>query len=216
MPIYKKLPRSKPRKPDEFVSFFDRLYHKAYARGPAVLTTLGVFLFVILGVLFWKNFHEKRSNHLAENILAASKKGPEQEMSFLREIKKTNLYAPLGLWSSLEIANLAMQKNDCDTVLKELDPYVGKGEDKVLRSLIYLRVGACLQDKKDFKRAEEVYVEGASDSRNFLRDWSLFYLATVKKNLGDTAGAQKILGEILEKDSTASPAVKEEARGAIW
>src|SRR5262245_41674082 len=209
MPIYKKLPRSKPKKPDEFISFFDGLYHKAYERGPFVLAVLAVVAIVGLGILFWRSYHEHRAEKTSEKYYQATLKGKEEQEEVLRDIKKANLYAPLGVWASLELADQASGEGACDQVLSELKPYVGHGDNGPLRSVIYLKTGGCLEDKKDWKAAEGLYQEGRSDSKNLLKDWCSLRLARVKRNLGDAEGAKKILEELLAKGSDASPPVQE-------
>jgi FimV-like protein len=215
MPIYKKLPRSKPKKPDEFISFFDRLYHKAYERGPFVIAVLAVVAIVGLGILFWRTYHEHRAEKISEKYYQATLKGKEEREEILRDIKKSNLYAPLGIWASLELADQASGEGACDQILSELKPYVGHGESAPLRSVIYLKVGGCLEDKKDWKGAENLYEQGRFDSKNLLKDWCSLHLARVKRDLGDSEGAKKILEEILAKDSEASAPVKDEARTAL-
>ena len=215
MPIYKKLPRSKPKKPDEFISFFDHLYHEAYKRGPAVLAILAVLALVGIGILFWRGYHERKATQISESIFEVSKKPKEEQEKTLQEIKKSNLYAPLGVWASLELANRAQGEGACETIVKELESYVGHGPIDSLRSLVYLKVGGCYEDRKDFKKAEEVYEKGFSDSKNYLRDWSYLRLASAKKARGDSEASQKILQEILNKDFPASSPVKDEARVEI-
>jgi predicted negative regulator of RcsB-dependent stress response len=215
MPIYKKLPRSKPKKPDEFISFFDHLYHETYKRGPAVLAVISVLLLVGIGVLFWRSFHERRASQISESVFDVSKKGKEEQEKTLHEIKKANLYAPLGTWASLELANRADGEGACQTILKELEPYIGHGPIDSMRGLIFQKVGACYEQEKNFKAAEELYEKAASDSKNPLRDWSSFRLAMVKKEEGDLSGAEKLLKEMVEVDSKAGLPVKEEARIAL-
>jgi len=215
MPVYKKLPRSKPKKPDEFISFFDHLYHEAYKRGPAVLAVVSVLALVVIGVLFWKSFHLRKATQISETVFDVSKKGKEEQEKTLHDIKKSNLYAPLGLWASLEIANRSEGENACQTVIKELEPYVGHGSIDSMRGLVYQKVGACYEDGKNYKEAESLYEKASSDSKNPLRDWSDLRLAVVKKELGDRAGAEKILKEIVGVDSKAGLPVKEEARVAL-
>lgn len=213
MPVYKKLPRSKPKKPDEFVSFFDRLYHKAYANGPKVLAVIAIVALVGLGTLFWHEYHSNQAQKMSNQLYQVSTQGTKEDQEkFFKEIKKANLYAPLGIWASLEIAHQAKRDANCDKVLEELDRYVGHGENNTLRSLIYLEVGACLESKENFKKAEEVYREGAADSKNFVKDWCTLRLAAVEEKLGKKEEAKKHLEALLQKDSEASPAVKEQAR----
>jgi tetratricopeptide (TPR) repeat protein len=215
MPIYKKLPRSKPKKPDEFISFFDHLYHEAYNRGPAVLAVVSVLALVIIGVLFWKSFHLRRTTQISESVFDVSKKGKEEQEKTLHDIKKANLYAPLGLWASLQIANRAEGEDSCKTVLKELEPYVGHGPNDPMRGLVFQKLGSCYENGKNYKEAESLYEKAASDSKNPLKDWSYLRLAMVKKELGNGTGAEKILKEIVAADSKAGLPVKEEARVAL-
>lgn len=213
MPVYKRLPRSKPKKPDEFISFFDRLYHKAYKNGPKVLAVLAIVALVGLGTLFWREFHSSQAQKMSDQLYRVMNQGTKEEQEKLfKDIKKGNLYAPLGMWASLELAHQAQLEGNCDKVLEELDRYVGHGENYTLRSLIYLDVGACLENKQDLKKAEEVYKQGAGDSKNFLRDWCALRLAAVEEKLGKKEEAKKRLEALLQKDSEASPAVKEQAR----
>jgi len=215
MPIYKKLPRSKPKKPDEFISFFDHLYHEAYKRGPAVLAVVSVLALVAIGVLFWKSFHERRATQISENVFDVSKKGKEEQEKTLHEIKKANLYAPLGIWASLEIANRAEGENACQTVLKELEPYIGQGPNDSMRGLIFQKVGVCYEDGKQLKEAEELYEKAAADSKNPLKDWASLRLALVKKERGDLSGSEKMLKDMVGVDSKVGLPVKEEARTAL-
>lgn len=215
MPVYKRLPRSKPKKPDEFISFFDKLYHEAYKRGPSVLAVLAVVALVGVGILFWKEFHERRAQRLSENIFDVSSKGKEEQEKTLNDIKKANLYAPLGMWASLQLANQAMDEGKCDDVIKELEMYVGHGDNAAVRSLIYQKVGVCLEQKKEWQKASELYQKASDDSRNLLKDWATLHWAQVKREAGDEEGAKKILQGLLKPDSEASTPVKEEARTAL-
>jgi predicted negative regulator of RcsB-dependent stress response len=215
MPIYKQLPRGKPKKPDEFISFFDHLYHKAYANGPMVLAVLAILALVGLGTLFWGQFHERRSEKLSEKLYEASTQGGEEQEKLLEDIKKSNLYAPLGMWASLQLANRAMDEKKCDKVIDELSRYVGHGENVTLRSLIYLKTGACFEDKKDWKKAEELYQQGRSDSKNILKDWCSLHLAAVYQAEGKKDEAKQIFDDLLQKDASASAAVKEQARMSL-
>ncbi len=212
MPIYDRLPQKRNKKEDEFISFFDRLYHKAYANGPLVIAVLVICVMVGLGTVFWSFFHSKRADRLAEKIYNAGQEGSQTRDALYQEIKKSNLYAPIGIWASLELANDAMKKGACDEVLGDLDKYVGHGENQILRSLVYLKMGVCYENKKDWKRAETLYSQAFYDSKNFLKDWSQLKLAAVYQAENKREDADKILEALLRKDSEASPAVKEEAR----
>lgn len=212
MSQYNRLPNQKSRKKDEFISFFDRLYHKAYANGPLVIAVLVIALLVGMGTIFWSSFHSHRSDKLAEKIFDAGQAGSEAQDMVMNDIRKSNLYAPMGIWASLELANDAMKKNDCDTVISDLDKYAGHGENQVLRSLVYFKLGVCYENKKDWKKSESIYSQASSDSKNYLRDWSFLRLAAVYQAQNKQEDAKRVLDDLLQKDSDASPAVREEAR----
>ncbi len=209
MPVYKKMPRSKPKKTDEFVSFFDRLYHKAYSQGPAVIAILAIAAFVGLGYLFWQSRHQNQAEQLAERFYEASKKGVAEQEKIYSEIQRAEPYSSMGLWASLELANL---KGECKQTLTQLKPYIGYGEDETLRTLIYLKMGTCLEEVKNWKDAEDLYERAASDSRNLLRDSSKLQLARVKLALDQKEESQKILKELSEEGSKVSPMIQEQAR----
>src|SRR5262245_67517 len=211
MPIYKKLPKAKPKKPDEFISFFDRLYHKAYERGPAVVAVLIVIAIVGFGILFWHGYHERRTEKTSEKLFLATQKGKEERASVLKDIKKGNLYGPLGVWASLELANQEAEEGNCDAVISELESYTGKGENPVLRSLIELRLGGCLENKKEWQKAAKIYEGCRSDSKNDLKDWCALRLAWVKKSLGDGEGSKKIVEELLGSGAETAPAMTQAA-----
>ncbi len=215
MATYERLPQKKNKKDDEFISFFDSLYHKAYANGPIVIAVLVIAIIVGLGTVFWSAFHAKRSDKLAEKIYTAQKAGSEAEDQVLQDIRKSNLYAPIGIWASLELSNDAMKEGKCDEVISDLDKYVGHGENQVLRSLVYMKMGVCYENKKDWKNAESLYDQASSDSKNYLKDWSLLRLAAVYQAQNKTEDAKKILENLVKKDSEASPAVREEARNLL-
>lgn len=215
MAIYERLSQKKSKKEDEFISFFDRLYHKAYANGPLVIAVMVIVVMVGLGTVFWSGFHARRSDKLAEKIYLAGQSGAESKDQLLKDIRKSNLYAPIGIWASLELANEAMKNTKCDEVLSDLDKYVGHGENEVLRSLVYLKMGVCLENKKDWKKAESLYSQASNDSKNYLKDWSLLRLAAVYQIQNKNEEAKKILEDLIKKDSEASPAVREEARSLL-
>ncbi|MBL7685316.1 MAG: hypothetical protein JNK65_04685 [Deltaproteobacteria bacterium] len=217
MPIYKNMPHKhhKPNEPDEFLSFFDKLYHKIYAQGPIALATLGVFVLVGLGVFFWRSFHTNQADKLAQTLFDASKQGKEAEIKIYNDIKKANPYSPMGIYSSLQIASFDMTELKCDEVLNQLNPYVGYTTNPVLVTMIYSNVGICLENKKDFKAASDHYEKAQNDSYNLLRDWSSLRLAFVKKDLGDSQTALKIFKDLSDPESKATPAVKELARAEI-
>ncbi len=204
MPIYKKLPKTKAKKPDEFISFFDRLYHKAYERGPAVIAVLLVVAIVGFGILFWRGYHARRDEKTSEKLFLAAEKGKEERAAVLKDIKKANLYGPMGVWASLELANQEAAAGDCDGVIAELESYSGRSENPVLKSLIDLRLGACLEDKKEWQKAAKVYDSCRFDSKNDLKDWCALRLASVKKNLGDGDESKKILDQLLKNPSAGT------------
>lgn len=216
MAVYQGYNPKKNKNEDEFLSFFDRLYHKAYANGPLVIAVLIIVVIVGLGTVFWGSFHSMRSDKLAERIYTADQAGKEAQKELWQEIRKSNLYAPIGIWASLELSNEAMAEGKCDDVMNDLDKYIGHGENQVLRSLVYMRVGACLENKKDWGRAEGLYSQASNDSKNYLRDWSLLRLASVYQMQKKGDEAKKILEDLVKKDSEASPAVREEARGLLY
>jgi len=215
MATYERLPQKKNKKEDEFISFFDRLYHKAYANGPLVIAVAVIVIIVGLGTVFWSTFHAKRSDKLAEKIFSAHQIGDKAEDEVLMDIRKSNLYAPIGIWASLELSNDAMKEGKCDDVINDLDKYVGHGENQVLRSLVYMKMGVCFENKKDWKKAESLYQQASSDSKNYLKDWSLLRLASVYQAENKKEDASKILQDLVKKDSEASPAVREEARSLL-
>lgn len=215
MSTYERLTPRKDKKTDEFFSFFDRLYHKAYANGPLVIAILVIVLIVGLGTVFWSTFHARRADSLAEKIFLAGATGTESKDKLLTDIRKSNLYAPIGIWASLELANDAMNKGKCDEVISDLEKYVGQGENQVLRSLVYQKLGVCFENKQDWKKAQELYSKASTDSKNYLKDWSLLRLAVVYQMENKKDEAQKILQDLVKKDSEASPAVREEARSLL-
>lgn len=216
MAVYERLSHKQNKKEDEFISFFDRLYHKAYANGPLVVAVAVIAVIVGLGTVFWSSFHSRRSDKLAEKIYTAGQSGSEAKEQVLQDIRKSNLYAPIGIWASLELSNAAMAQGKCDEVISDLEKYVGHGENQVLRSLVYMKIGACLENKKDWGRAQAHYSQAANDSKNFLKDWSLLRLAAVYQMQNKGEDAKKILEDLLKKDSEASPAVREEARSLLY
>ncbi len=215
MAMYERLTPPKNKKEDEFISFFDRLYHKAYANGPLVIAVMVIVVLVGLGTVFWSSFHARRSDKLAEKIYVAGQSGSESKTQLLKDIRKSNLYAPIGIWASLELSDEAMKNQKCDDVLSDLEKYVGHGENETLRSLVYLKVGVCLENKKDWKKAETHYLQASNDSMNYLKDWSLLRLAAVYQIQNKKEEAQKILENLVKTDSEASPPVREEARSLL-
>src|SRR4030095_585004 len=215
MPIYKKLPKTKAKKPDEFISFFDRLYHKAYERGPAVIAVLLVVAIVGFGILFWRGYHARRDEKTSEKIFLATQKGKEERALVLKDIKKANLYGPMGAWASLELANQEAAAGDCDSVISELESYSGRGESPVLKSLIDLRLGACLEDKKEWQKAAKVYESCRFDSKNDLKDWCALRLASVKKSLGDWDESKRILDHLLKNPSAGTDSSPSTAPSAL-
>lgn len=212
MPAYDRLPKTHLKKPDQFISFFDRLYHKAYENGFKIIIVLSISALVGVGVLFWRQLHNSQTEKIANQLYEASQKSDEEQQKILNHIRKKFPYKTSGILASLEIANLQAKKEECDKILEELNPYIGYGENKVLRSLIYQQVDSCLEIKKDFLKAEEVARQAASDPKNILKDWSALRLAYFYKSAHKDNEAKKILQELIQEGSTASEPVKDQAR----
>ncbi len=210
MSTYDRIPKSHSKKPDQFISFFDRLYHKAYENGFKIVIILSISALVGLGVLFWRELHKSQSEKIATQLFQA--KGEEEQEKIFDTIRKKNPFKTAGIWASLEIANIASKKGNCDPVIEGLRPYVGYGENKVLRTLVYQKMGTCLQIKNDFSKAEQVYQQASSDAKNLLKDWAHLRLAFVLKSLHKDEEAKKVLEEIIQEGSTASEPVKDQAR----
>ncbi len=210
MSTYDRIPKNRSKKPDQFISFFDRLYHKAYENGFKIVIVLSISALVGLGVLFWRELHKSQSEKIANQLFEA--KGEESQEKIFDTIRKKNPYKTVGVWASLEIADVAAKKGDCDKVVAELTPYIGYGENRVLRSLVYQKTGTCWQAKNDLLKAEQVYQQASSDQKNFLKDWARLRLAFVLKSLHKDEEAKKVLEEIIQEGSTASEPVKDQAR----
>lgn len=212
MPLYERETKSRKINPsDEFISFFDRLYHEAYKRGPFVLVVLGVVAFVGLGILFWRQYHLYRGEKQATQIYEASKKSKSDLQNLYREIKKSFPYGPPGILASLQLANFEFEQNDCPAVIRELENYVGRSEESVLRALIPLKLGGCLEDQKDYQKAAQIYQLAGFDSKNFLKEKAQLKLAEMKLKLGEKAEAKKILEDLLGLEKIPPP-IQEEAR----
>ncbi len=209
MATYKQLPQKKAKGPDEFISFFDHLYHRIYLRGPAYLAVGGIFLFVILGIIFWREFHIRSAESTSQKIYEASKKGKDEQIKVLADIRKVNPYSPLGMWVTLQMAN---QQEDCNEVIKDLNSYVGYGENEILRSLVYLKTGTCLENQMKWESALDLYQRASGDSNNIFRDWSHLRLAQVYRYLGKDEEMNRELEGLVSNSSKARPAIQEMAK----
>ncbi|MBF0491553.1 MAG: hypothetical protein HQM15_02085 [Deltaproteobacteria bacterium] len=213
MPIYRQDPRPRKKQPDEFVSLVDKLVIYARERSAVVLFTAAVILFVACSTWFWRFYHSNQEQQLASQIFEVKKKTPGEQKQLYSDLVKKYRYAPLGIWMSLQLADL--QSNDCDEVIKTLSDYVGHGESSPLRGLTYLKMGACLENKQDWGKAIEIYERAYSDSTNPLKDMARLRQAYVLKAQSKKEEAKKVFEELSQESAIVLPVVREEAGLAL-
>lgn len=213
MPIYRQEPKSNKKQPDEFISLVDRAVIYARDRSAVVLFTAAVILFVLCSTWFWRFYHSNQEQKMASQFYEIKSKTPEEQIKTYSELVRKYRYAPLGIWMSLQLADL--QSDKCDDVIKTLSDYVGHGENASLRGLTYLKMGTCLENKQEWAKAVELYEKAYFDSGNPLKDEARFRQAFVLKAQSKKEEAKKIFEELSQDSSIVIPVVREEARIAL-
>lgn len=213
MPIYRQEPKPKKKQADEFISLVDRAFFYARERSAVVLFTAAVILFVVCSTWFWRYYHSKQEQKMASQFYEIKSKTSDEQIKIYSDLVKKYRYAPLGIWMSLQLANL--QTDKCEDVLKTLSDYVGHGENASLRALTYLKMGTCLENKKDWAAAIEVYEKAYYDSANPLKDTARLRQAFVLKAQSKNEEAKKIFEELSQENSVVIPVVRDEARVAL-
>lgn len=202
----------KPRKTDRFLAFLQKISVWVYENGFKALSIFAVLALVVGGVVFWRNFHARKAYRLSEKLFEATQSGGENREKILREMKKEFPFKPLGIWASLELSPKELNEKNCPQILEELQPYVGKGDQPILRSLVYQKVGACLEIENQLQKAEELYAQAGKDSKNILKDYAKLSLALVQKQQNKIEEAKTTLRGLTEGSKEVSEPVQQMAK----
>lgn len=98
------------RRPDRFMSFFDRLYQKWSGQGPLILSVIAAAVVVILATVGWLNFKKQQNQKAADALALVLKEFPSADSQskdwgeFLKQLDQVAKdHSSSSLKSSIEI-----------------------------------------------------------------------------------------------------------------
>jgi tetratricopeptide (TPR) repeat protein len=227
----KSVSRSRKRdlnNPDEFVSFWTKLFDFVTAHKVQVSCALGAFLIVLIigaaSLYFLKQSGERAFSLLQQGITKyealLTTKGPDKAFKDTEEdferIIKTYPQRQGGILARLYYAGMCYAAKDYDKAITLYKPLLAEFNDKpFFKNLVLNGLGYCYEAKKDYKTASDYFEMVAAAPDYPIKDEALFNLGEIYSDLGNkdksVAAFKKILSD--HPDSIYTEIVKEKISG---
>lgn len=209
----KSVSRSRKRdldNPDEFISFWTRLFDFVTAHKVQVSCAFGVFLILLIigaaSLYYLKKSENKAFSLLQEGIVnyqaLLKTEGPDKalkgaEKDFERII---NNYSQRqgGILARLYYADMCYAAKDYDKAIALYNPLLAELADKpFLKNLVLNGLGYCYEAKKDYKTASGYFEKVATSQDYPVKDEALFNLGEVYAAAGNKEKSMNAFKKIL-------------------
>ncbi|MBN2281921.1 MAG: tetratricopeptide repeat protein [Candidatus Marinimicrobia bacterium] len=159
-----------------------------------------VALVVIVGVFMMKSGKTKKLNASGKLGLAqmAYQNGDlDDAVLRLEEVLEDFSGLSSAGAACLQLGQIYMEKEEYETAKKYYSEYVNKYDDAIGKAGALDALGVCFENTGNFEEAAENYKKAVKAAEfKFQKQISQVNLARISMNLGDLAGARKLLDEV--------------------
>jgi tetratricopeptide (TPR) repeat protein len=209
VPQYNRPPKAKAARPDEFISFFDRLTRYFIRHQMKFWVLIGAALLAFGAYTIHKYRQGQKMNEVALDYWKADEAPAESALSAWQGVEKLNPPAPLKEVVGLRLGGaFSDQKNWKDAAGALQDP---ASHSFQLQSVARLAEAAALENNGDFAKALESYRRVADSAEDPFRFRAKLGMARSYFATGENGEAEKILYALLVKGSDAPDPVQNAA-----
>jgi tetratricopeptide (TPR) repeat protein len=184
--------------PDEFISFWTKLFDFVTAHKVQVSCALGAFLILLIigaATLYFLRQSENKAFSLLQDGIAKYQtilktEGPEKaykgaEKDF-QQIIKNYSQRQGGILAKLYYADMGYAAKDYDKAISLYNPLLSElNEEPFLKNLVLNGLGYCYEAKKDYKRASGYFEMVATAQGYPMKDEALFNLGEMYAAIGN-------------------------------
>jgi len=184
--------------PDEFISFWTKLFDFVTAHKVQVSCALGAFLILLIigaAALYFLRQSENKAFSLLQDGIAKYQtilktEGPEKaykgaEKDF-QQIIKNYSQRQGGILAKLYYADMGYAAKDYDKAISLYNPLLSEfNEEPFLKNLVLNGLGYCYEAKKDYKRASGYFEMVATAQGYPMKDEALFNLGEMYAAIGN-------------------------------
>ena len=210
MAQYDRPPKTKPRKPDDFVSLMDHLvrYFLKHQNKFYILVALCLVGLAALGIYRYQT--SKKLTAIADQYTSAEKAAGGEDLKQWEQILKEKPPRSMAHVVAIQIASI-LGKQEKWTEAAQSFFQSSQAPDPVLKLVGQLAYATALENAKDCGKAMEVYKAIADSETNPFRYDGQLGMARCQLAAGQPGEAETILYQLISNQSEASPAVKSAA-----
>lgn len=213
MPIYKQLPRTKPKHADELVTWAHKTVRWIEANWRVVLVGIVAVILLSAGALGARAWLIKRHVATSERLYNALKLPLDEKIKSLEVL--INGSGKVASLARLKLGDALYERGDYQGVEEVLSP-LKKSRNMVFKTLAYHNIASALKAKGDFAGAAKVLREVAEEDDNPVRGRS-YLMAGVALMEGGLLDEAREAFNTLHKADFTTPEQKDEcAKYLLW
>lgn len=214
MAQYKRLPRGKEKKVDDFVNWADHIYLWLFNRKKQVISLLFTCLIIgLITLLIWGYFSHQAGK--ASDLFAkaeAAESGSDTQIGILDNLVKKYKGTRSGHLARLWLGDIWLSKGEFE---KSKDYYesliTASNRYGTIRILALHDLAEGFEAKGEFKEAASYYMRAYNDPANSLKPFSYFQAARCYRLAGEKEEAKKIYQELLNNVALDDPQIRNQS-----
>jgi tetratricopeptide (TPR) repeat protein len=207
MAQYNRPPKQKAQKPDEFISFFDRLVRYFYVHQQKFIVLVAA---AVLGLGIYGLYRIKVSRDIQKfsiDYMEAEKAPSDKSLELWKKFAEMKPPAQLPELIVLQIGGNYVSAKDWSEAAKAFQSN-GNSSSKILRMLSQLAYAGSLENAKQYSQAFEAYQKISQDMGNPFQEEGRLGQARCLSGMGKDSDAETILIQLIAKGSEAPQSVK--------
>ncbi len=209
MAQYNRPPTVKPKKPDEFISFFDHVIQFFINHQNIFYITCAAVIVVFGSYGLYKFYSGRKIEKLSTEYYKAESSSGQASIPLWQNLEK-KAPSPLQQVAQLQMAGEYLQEKNFKEAAMTFEE-VGQEKSFLLSSLALLAQGEALENNRQYSDALTVYQNLSQKKNDPYQYHAKLGMARALLGLGKGTEAETILFELQEKGSNAPEMIKSAA-----
>ena len=210
MPQYNRPPKARPKKADEFVSFFDHVTRYFMIHQMKFWTLLAAGVVALGGYGIYRYRISQRLHDLAVEYMQAEQTPPAEAATAWQSFAKQNPPSPLAQIVGLQLGGAYAQNQQWNEAAQAFQKSA-TSKSFLLESVAKLAAATSMENAKNYSQALDSYRAVAEQASNPFRYRGKLGMARCYAGMGQGSDAENILLQLLVKGSDAPEPIKSSA-----
>lgn len=214
MPIYKQLPRTKPKVTDEFKTILEHAFHWVNVNWKIVLSSIGAVAVVASLILIIVQISRSKDEKASELLFTAEKASTDKEAAYEKVFKEYPGSKPAAI-ARLRLSDLLYSKGEYEKAIEVSKPLENFKVPET-RILALHQIAAVKLKLNDTQASADYYLKAYKDPLNRIKWYSYFNAGLSLEEGGKIDEAKKIFEEI-NNTPDVNPSLKKRSKDQlVW